>query len=70
VELRIMHADSGQFAYAGPDRPWRAALPNDPLEVVGLPFRIRNIEFPEPGLYWVQFWYNERLLAQQPLVLR
>jgi hypothetical protein len=70
VAIRIVHADSGRVAYPGPDHPWRAALPNDPLEVVGLRFRIRNIEFPEPGLYWIEFWYNGEKLAEQPLVLR
>jgi hypothetical protein len=70
VEIRIVHADSGQFAYPGPAVPWRAALPTDPLETVGLPFRLRDIEFSEAGLYWVEFWYNGGLLAQQPLLLR
>lgn len=70
VEIRIVHADSGQFAYPGPRVPRKTLLPNDPLEVVGLPFRIRNIEFPEAGLYWIQFWYNRELIALQPLLLR
>jgi len=70
VALTIAHADTGALAYAGPTQPWRANLPGNPLEVVGLPFRIRDIEFLEPGLYWLQFWYNGRVLSQQPLVLR
>lgn len=70
IEVRIAHADSGEWAYPGPSAPWKAMLPNDPLEVVGLPFRIRNVEFAEPGLYWIQFWYNGDVLAQQPLLLR
>jgi hypothetical protein len=45
-------------------------LANDPLEVVGAMFRIRNCLFQAAGLYWVQFWYNEQMIAQQPLVLR
>jgi len=32
-------------------------------------FRIYCL-FQEPGLYWVQFWYNEQMIAQEPLVLR
>jgi hypothetical protein len=70
VALTIAHADSGVLAYSGPARPWRAKLPSDPLEVVGLPFRIRDIAFAEAGLYWLQFWYNGKVLSQQPLVLR
>jgi hypothetical protein len=45
-------------------------LPNDPLEVVGATFRIRNCLFREQGLYWVQFWYNEQIIAEQPVLLR
>ena len=26
--------------------------------------------FPESGVYWVQFKYNGKMLAQQPLVVR
>jgi hypothetical protein len=43
---------------------------NDPLELVGLRFLVQDCVFPEPGLYWVQFWYNEQMIAQQSLVLR
>jgi hypothetical protein len=43
---------------------------NDPLEVFGLPFRIRDCLFPDAGLYWVEFWYNDRMVAQEPLLLR
>jgi hypothetical protein len=70
VRVTVVHADTGEFAYAGPPSPWRASLPNDPLAVGGLRFRIRNVHFPRQGLYWVQFWYNGEVLAEQPLVLR
>lgn len=43
---------------------------NDPLEVFGLPFRIKDCLFPAAGLYWVQFWYNDHMIAQEPLLLR
>jgi hypothetical protein len=42
----------------------------DPLEVVGVPFRIRNFLFPFPGVYLVQFWYDGELLVELPLRLR
>jgi hypothetical protein len=70
VALTIANEDSGALAYPGPARPWRANLPNAPLEIVGLPFRIRNILFAEAGMYWIQFWYNDKVLGQQPLMLR
>src|SRR5262245_34833627 len=31
----------------------------DPLAIVGVPFRIRDCPFPRPGVYLVQFWYND-----------
>ena len=45
-------------------------VPDDPLEVVGLSFRIRHCTFPESGLYWLQFWYNHVPIAQAPLLLK
>jgi hypothetical protein len=64
----IQHADSGRVVFR--TRPRTVPFSDDPLEVVGVVFRIRNCLFPEPGLYWVQFWYNEQMIAQQPLLLR
>ena len=66
--IEVRHADSDQLAF----RTQTRTIPfgKDPLEVYGATFRIRNCLFRENGLYWVQFWYNERVIAQQPLVLR
>jgi hypothetical protein len=50
-------------------RPRAVTFPNDPVAVYGLRFRIRHCTFPGPGLYWIQFWYNNHVLAQQPIVL-
>jgi hypothetical protein len=69
VEIRIVQADTGELAYAGPPHPWTAPLPNDPLEVVGLRFRVRNISFPAAGLYWIEFCYNGDVLTQEPLLV-
>lgn len=43
----------------------RTILPNDPVEVHGFRFQLRNCSFPVPGLYWMQFWYEGWGLAQQ-----
>jgi hypothetical protein len=43
---------------------------NNPLEVVGLSFRIRNCLFQTRGHYWLQFWYNAVMLFQQPFEMR
>jgi uncharacterized protein DUF6941 len=66
--VEIRQADSAQVVFRSRTRT--IPLGSDPLEVVGFVFRIRNCLFPAPGLYWVQFWYNGEVLAQQPLVLR
>jgi hypothetical protein len=42
----------------------------DPLDVVGVPFRILDCPFPYPGMYSVQFWYIGAMLAERPLRLR
>ena len=66
--IEIQHADSGQVLFR--TRTRTIPFGSDPLEVIGATFRIRNCLFPGPGLYWVQFWYNEQMLAQQSLLLR
>jgi hypothetical protein len=32
--------------------------------------RVRGRRFPEPGLDWARFWYNDVMLAECPLVVR
>jgi hypothetical protein len=66
--IEIHQADTGRVVYRTKTRtiPFTA----DPLEIQGMTFRLRNCPFDEPGLYWVQFWYNDQMIAQQPLLLR
>jgi hypothetical protein len=66
--IEIHHADSGEVVFR--TRTRTIPFGSDPLEVVGTTFRIRNCLFAHPGLYWIQFWYNEQMIAQQPLLLR
>ena len=66
--IEIQYADSGQVVFR--TRTRTLPLSNDPLEVVAIIFRIRNCFFQQAGLYSVQFWYNEQMLAQQSLILR
>ena len=66
--IEIQNADSSEVVFRARTRT--IPLGTDPLEIVGITFRIRNCLFREAGLYWVQFWYNEQMTAQQPLVLR
>jgi hypothetical protein len=42
----------------------------DPLKVLGAIFRIPSCPFPRAGLFWVEFRYNDTMLARQPLLVR
>ncbi len=67
IRVELVHADSGQTQFRTPTRT--VSFGNDPLALLGLTFRLKNLLFPVAGLYWVQFCYNDRVLAQQPLLL-
>jgi hypothetical protein len=66
--VEIQHADSSQVVFRAQSRT--IPFVSDPLEVVGVTFRLRNCLFQLPGLYWVQFWYNAQMIAQAPLLVR
>lgn len=42
----------------------------DPLQVMAVPFRIRDCTFPRAGMYSVQFWYEGELVEERPLRMR
>ncbi len=67
AQLRILEEESGVPIYTSPI--WPADLPNDPLQVAGLPFRIRNLTFPQAGWYQAQLWDNGVFWAEEPLRL-
>jgi hypothetical protein len=67
VQLRIVEEESGVPIYTSP--VWPAPLPNDPLQVAGLPFRVRNLTFPRAGWCQAQLWYHDVLSAEEPLRL-
>ncbi len=68
IRIEIVEADTDRVVFR--TRIRSVTFGNDPLDIVGIPFRIRNCEFPAAGLYWVQFWYNEEPIDQQPILLR
>lgn len=68
VRVRIAQDDTDTEVYATPVRT--VSMGTDPLAIRSLVFRVLNCSYPAAGLYWVQFWYNGQILAQQPLVLR
>lgn len=48
----------------------RIASSGNPLDVVVVPFRIRNCPFPATGVYSLQFWFDGELLQQCSLRVR
>ncbi|HJT32519.1 MAG TPA: hypothetical protein VJ783_10785, partial [Pirellulales bacterium] len=67
VEIREADREPAEVVFATQTRS--VSFPSNPLAVHGLRFRIFNCRFPRPGLYWVQFYYDDHLLGQQPIVL-
>ncbi len=64
----VVDAESALAIFSGSDH--RILPASSPLDLVAAVFRIRNCRFPAPGLYEVQFRYNGKVLAQQPLFVR
>ena len=66
-EIRIMvwRADPGERIYESP--PYSIRFANDPLRVFGVVIHVGTCSFPQSGLYWVEFWYNEEMIAHEPL---
>jgi hypothetical protein len=64
----VVQADTDLAILETPSRD--IVFGNDPLHVLGLPVRIKDCVFPEPGLYWIQVWYEGRLIAEQDLLLK
>jgi hypothetical protein len=60
--------ETGQNIFETRGRP--ISFGPDPLEVVGVPFRIRDCSFPQAGLYSVQFWYEGEMVEERPLRMR
>jgi hypothetical protein len=68
VYLQCRQVDSDRIVFQ--TRPRQAALPSDPLEIVGIPFRVRDCPFPEAGLYLMELVYNGVVIGQQDLAVR
>ena len=45
-------------------------FPADPLTLSGIPWRLADLEFSQPGVYRIEFLYNDQSLAQQLLEAR
>jgi hypothetical protein len=53
TEEDIVHVPIAEFPLSGP------------LEAIPVWLRIRDCEFPEPGVYWFQVFLNEKLVAER-----
>jgi hypothetical protein len=67
-QIRFESDSSGLWVYIGHEHSFRSDP--DPLQVSSVVFRVSGCSLPQRGLYWVQFWYNGRMLEAQPLYVR
>lgn len=67
-QIVCVFEDSGQTMFQTGKRT--ISFGPDPLEIVGVPFRIRDCRFPFAGLYTIQFWYDGVKVEERPLRLR
>lgn len=68
IALTCTDEDSGKLIYNS--EPFNVELGDDPLSIIIMPFRIREMRFPQAGIYRFELWYNSMLVAEQPLRLR
>ena len=66
--VAIRFAETGEPVFLGPGHT--ISFVANPLLIRILNFRVRNCVFPRPGLYYVQFWYDAELIAEQSLLVR
>lgn len=66
--IRCVLEVTDEVVFQTGDRPVEGS--SDPLKVLAVPFRILGCSFQQPGLYTVQFWYNDSLVGERPLLIR
>lgn len=66
--IACVSADTAEGIFETRQRPIQFGP--DPLEVTGVPFRVRDCSFPRPGRYSIQFWYDGVMAAERPLRMR
>jgi hypothetical protein len=65
-QINLRHADSGILLRS--TAPLTLTFPTNPLALAGVVVRMRNCVLPQPDLYWVEFSYNQSVVAQQPVL--
>ncbi len=62
-KVEIVNAETDQVVVStGGDFPGD----ENPLAILDMTFFLRNIVFPSPGTYFINFWGNEQILASRP----
>jgi hypothetical protein len=65
--VAIREADTDEIVFT--TKTFRGSFSNNPLTVYGLRFRLRLCKFPRPGLYWLEFCFDNQVLRQEPITL-
>jgi len=68
THIRCVFEASGQTVFRTAEREIEAG--GDPLAIDLVAFHIHGCPFPEPGIYSIQFWYNDEMVHECPLRLR
>ena len=66
--LQIVRVDDDEVVFKGSKH--LVSFRRNPLESVGVRFRVVSCQFPSPGLYHIEPWCDGQMIAQQPLVVR
>lgn len=64
VQIRVTDADTDHVLFESPQKSLHFGI--DPLHAHGIIYRIQNLTFRHPGLYAVEFLYNEIMIDQHP----
>ena len=68
IQVVIRRADDDIIVHKSP--VWPIAFSADPLEVVGVPIRIHDVLFPEPGMYLIELMYENQVLKDLTIICR
>lgn len=67
-QINVANAETGELCYQGGLLDLRFG--KDPLLAHAVVVRITECELPAPGLYWIEFRYEDEMLAREPLLVR
>ena len=67
IRFAILNAETNEEIRTTKTKPY--FFGNDPLVAFGIPARLHDCVFPSQGVYWLQLWFDDDLLAEQDFVL-